>query len=287
MRGAAPLFFTNPRIPLSMNTYSAGIASVLLGGTLVLFLAACDSDTGTLAETRLGETKTLGQGTAQSWVRLDANGNPEAVGVTLTESALNGLPPHTGPAHNETVLRLPAVSGFPFHHIGLDWNPAGHEPTPIYGAPHFDVHFYLISPAQRDAIDPTDPEYPAKAARQPQPRFIPAGYVSTNDPVPRMGVHWIDPTSPEFNGQPFTATHIYGFFDGRMVFFEPMVTKAFLEQVRNQENLPKAFVKTLPQPQFFAQTGYYPTEYAVRYDDARREFTITLEKLTLRTQPPS
>ena len=260
---------------------------MLLSGTLFLLLAACDSADDSLAETRVGETKPLGQGTAQSWVRLDAAGNPETVGLTLTDAALLGLPPHhTGP-HHETVLRLPAASGLPFNHIGLDWNPAGHDPTPIYGTPHFDVHFYLITPAQRDAINPTDPEYAAKAARPPQPRFIPAGYVTTNDPVPRMGVHWIDPTSPEFNGQPFTATHIYGFFDGRLNFFEPMVTKAFLEQIRAQENLPKAFVKAIPQPQAFAQTGYYPTEYAIRYDDAREVFTITIEKLTLRTQPAS
>jgi hypothetical protein len=29
-----------------------------------------------------------------------------------------------------------------------------------------------------------------------------------------MGVHWIDPKSPEFNGGKFTQTFIFGSYDG-------------------------------------------------------------------------
>lgn len=46
--------------------------------------------------------------------------------------------------------------------------------------------------------------------------------------VPKMGLHWIDTNSPELSprNQPFTATFIIGSWDGKVIFDEPMVTRA-------------------------------------------------------------
>jgi hypothetical protein len=42
-----------------------------------------------------------------------------------------------------------------------------------------------------------------------------------------MGVHWIDPASHEFHGHDFTATVLYGSYNGEMNFIEPMITRAY------------------------------------------------------------
>jgi hypothetical protein len=43
-----------------------------------------------------------------------------------------------------------------------------------------------------------------------------------------MGVHWTDTLAAEFHGHPFDETFIYGFYHGKMVFVEPMITRALL-----------------------------------------------------------
>lgn len=48
--------------------------------------------------------------------------------------------------------------------------------------------------------------------------------------VPGEGVHVEDVTAKEFYGQPFDTTLIYGFYNGKMAFVEPMVTRHYLLQ---------------------------------------------------------
>jgi hypothetical protein len=158
----------------------------------------------------------------------------------------------------------------------LNWNPGGHEPPGVYDTPHFDFHFYVIGDAERRAIDPADPDYRRKAERKPPAELIPERYVM---PAPlafaRMGVHWVDTTAAELQGRPFTATFIYGSWDGRVIFAEPMVAKAYLEA------RPR-FSAALPAPPRGRAAGYYPEGYSVRWDAATREYRITLTGLSPR-----
>ena len=84
-----------------------------------------------------GETKKLGDGSVCSWVKVDQNGEPIVIGVTLTEAALNNLPT-TGDrglasGQNEALLRLPAyVAASPFTHIAVNWDPDSHVITRAY-----------------------------------------------------------------------------------------------------------------------------------------------------------
>ena len=56
--------------------------------------------------------------------------------------------------------------------------------------------------------------------------FAAAGYVyAPGTEVPMMGGHWVDPKAPELNGQVFTKTFLYGSYNGKMIHFEPMITK--------------------------------------------------------------
>jgi len=82
-----------------------------------------------------------------------------ALEVTLSDGALENLPAGDdhgddhGDGHDHALaVTLPMPSqavGTNIDHISLDWNPNGHEPAVLYGAPHFDVHFYMISQAQK------------------------------------------------------------------------------------------------------------------------------------------
>jgi hypothetical protein len=229
-------------------------------------------ETQSLPETFKGESEPLGDGIVYSWVTLDAEENPSAIGVNFTELALSGLP--EGEVV-EYILPLPEeASATAYDHIGIDWNPEGHEPQGIYDSAHFDVHFYMIGQEERDKITATE-EDTANLEKEPEPEFIPEGYVSTPGGVPRMGAHWIDPTSPEFSGQPFGETFIYGFYDGEMVFVEPMVTIDFLKTKPE-------LTKPLKLPESYPTNAYYPTSYSVRYSETGSEYTVALEGMTLR-----
>ena len=226
-----------------------------------------------------GEVKVLGNGVVWSWVKSDEKGNPMALGVTFTETALSGLPENP-PADAlygwEYAVALPKqVVAAPFTHVGIDWNPHGHIPPGIYDVPHFDFHFYLITPKERDKITARGTDL-AKCYMKPASKFIPAGYIlPKGTEYPRSGVHWIDPTSPEFNKQPFTLTFIYGSYNGHITFIEPMITRAFLETKPD-------IVEPIKLPAAYQKRGYYPTAYSVKYDPVRREYTIALEAITRR-----
>lgn len=236
----------------------------------------CDSnDSSSQTGIIIGQEKALANGTAQSWVELDDEGLPMAVGVSFTEQAFNSL--RTAQDDELSLhLMLPSnIADLPYDHVTLDWNPHGHPPEGIYTVPHFDAHFYLINDAQRDAITPTDPDFGMKAAKQPDSALIPAGYfLPAPDAVPRMGTHWLHPASPELNGQPFSATFIFGFFDAQMVFVEPMFAASLLEAKPD-------FRAAIPQPQRYEVPGYYPTAYVIRYDADEQTYIIALTDLVL------
>ncbi len=245
-----------------------------------------------------GAALTVGAGKARAYVVLDerASNRPLEVGVALDAAALESLPVPVAPqpdgGHNhanshEYLLTLPNGHGTPYQFITLDWNAAGHEPPGIYDVPHFDFHFYTISQAERNAIDPADPQFGAKAARFPASAYVPPRYMVLPPPpapvsaVPRMGVHWLDVASPELqaptspNHKAFTHTFIHGSWDGHFVFEEPMITRAFL-LTKPDLTVP------LPQSAQVEKPGYYPTNYRITYDATAREYRIALGSLVKR-----
>lgn len=266
---------------LHRNLLCATIAALSLG-----IAVACSDTASPSASDRTidGASRTLGQGTARTWVTVNAQGAPTALGISLSELALSGLPstPMAGmPSAVMVILPLPAeAKATGFDHVAVDWNPNGHDPVQVYGAPHFDFHFYTVSDAVQQAILPSDPQFATKAANFPAAAFIPTGYVPppgvpAASTIPVMGLHWTDVASPELNGKPFTSTFIFGSYDGRFIFIEPMITKAFLESHPN-------VTAAVPQPSRWATPGYYPTNYTVAYDAAAKEYRIVLASLTKR-----
>jgi hypothetical protein len=226
---------------------------------LLLFLLAsgvlwaCSKDEP--APTYTGAQQTLGNGKAYSWVKFTTDGKPTSIGFTLTKGALDNLP-HGGVA---LVLSLPtqAIGKTPFDHIMLDYLHTGHEPPGIYDVAHFDMHFYMQPLAERKTIPPY-PVAPAKFDNLPTDGLIPKPYFRLPEGVPEMGVHWADPTSAELAGKgKFTETLIYGSYDGKVTFMEPMVAFDFLKSSPN-------VVKNIPMPSKFAKAGYYPMKYSIK-----------------------
>jgi len=213
-------------------------------------------------------------GKAWTWVQLDSQGNPLRAAVTIDDKAMNSVPVgtgHDGGGHdmmdNMWTLKFHAKGiVLPFNHVGMGWNPNGHEPENIYTQPHFDFHFYSMTPDEVAAI----PVYEAakeKFDNRPAPEYFPATYINPGGGVPMMGAHWIDVTSPEFHGQLFTQTFIFGSYDGKVTFYEPMITKAFLLANSNYE-------RDIPQPAKVQQTGYYPTKMRVVKHDGVTEIIL-------------
>jgi hypothetical protein len=235
------------------------------------------------AGTYIGRITLMGNGTVRSWLKLNKSGHPESMGVTLSETALTGLaktPPKgalkgmEGMPYTLTLPKEAAATGF--DHIGLDWNPHGHPPKGVYDKPHFDVHFYHSTQAELKKITATGTDL-TRCNKRPAAKYLPAGYIMPPDTaVAQMGAHAIDAGTPELNGQPFTHTLVYGYYDGKVNFIEPMVTKEFLESKTN-------VTVAIKQPMVYQKRGYYPTSYSIRYDPIRQEHTISLNGLTLRS----
>jgi hypothetical protein len=260
-----------------------GVGIALLGVAAAGACTESSIDPSHASGTEYGPAVSLGDGSARVYVQR-ADGAPVELGIALSEDALSNLPGHETPGgihlpdgHHmfEYVLAMPENNPTPFRHVLIDWNPGGHEPPGIYDLPHFDFHFYTITDAARRQIDPADPEFAAKAARLPSADHTPTGYTAIPGAIPFMGAHWIDPTSPELNGETFTQTFIYGSWDGALIFAEPMITRDFLAS-RPQ------FSRTIPVPAARAEPGYYPASYSIRWDESSREYRIALGSFALR-----
>lgn len=253
-----------------------------VGSALMLFLiaglGACGDSEGPSTSVIYGEPLTVGNGEARTYIVANG-GEPSEIGVALSGAALEGLPAPTGgfPDSHVYLLPLPDGNSTGYQVVELDWNPAGHPPPMVYTVPHFDFHFYTQSAAGRSAILPTDPEFGAKAANLPDESLRPAGYVVDQaggqvQGVPMMGVHWLNPASPEFHGEPFTSTFVYGSWDGAFTFVEPMVAYDYLKTKPDTE-------ATIVVPTTFAAEGSHPTGYRITWDDHASEYRIGITGL--------
>ena len=171
-------------------------------------------------------------------------------------------------------LHKKAREATPFDHIDINWNPHGHEPEMVYGLPHFDFHFYKISRSEQLSIVPGP-----LMDLLPPPGAVPPTYVPTPGGVPQMGKHWIDFTSPELspvNPKIFTKTFIYGSYNGKVIFEEPMITLAVLQRGRSSST-------NIPQPQVFLPANtYYPTVYNISLNSKSEKHIVTLSDFIYR-----
>jgi hypothetical protein len=223
------------------------------------------------SNTFYGPQVQLGNGKVRTFTRINHAGNPEEIGVEITEGALSGLPTE-GDHHdlaNPLTLHQKAKDVTPFDHVSFDWNPNGHPPF-FFSVPHFDVHFYMISMAERMEI----PEYSPSSAplfdNLPTADYIPANYAAGPGGEPMMGKHW-SPPPPSF--LPFSKVMIWGSYNGRFTFIEPMVTYDYLMSGIS-------FSSAFGQPLKFPEAGNYPTVYNIYTDSKTHNRYISLSNFT-------
>lgn len=248
------------------------------------------------APAHYGDSLTLGTGRFQVYQKTGYDGAPLAIGVEFHKSALAGLPQTETDAlscwdmngdnhidltdeecaggHQRTMFFDPNLS--PFKYMTVNWEPHGHVPVDVYDIAHFDFHFYIQDYAARNQITP-GPCFGAMNCAQVEeaitpvpPAYIHPDFFNTKLVFSRMGNHYADGTSPEFNGVQFTHTFIYGSYLGNITFYEPMISLPYLLTEPNQ-------CTPIKQPQLYAQASYYPTLYCVRFDGDRNKYTVSLE----------
>ena len=285
-------------------TMSRWMGSVVFAAVAIAFHANAVASEPRVVTT--GPQK-IGNGSARVYVALNDDGSPRAIGIRLDKDALAGLPmepnatsrcfdrdgdgriePHECIGDYAFVFPIPdetAKAVAPFKWVALNWNPHGHgsPAPPPWAAPHFDFHFYLVprDAVQRlrtgkcgEMIDCDD----FKTATKPVPaKYVHADHIDVGAAVPDMGNHLIDSKSPELakGGPPFTYTFIFGAYDGKITFLEPMVTLAFIA------SKPDMCAK-INQPAAFEMAGAYPTRYCIRYLAGEDAYAISIEDFVRR-----
>ncbi|SDS69955.1 hypothetical protein [Microlunatus soli] len=173
-----------------------------------------------------------------------------------------------------------------FSYVLNNWNPMGHMPPHVYDLPHFDVHFYLNDNAERLAIRPgpcpalVNCEDYKLGKDLPDDRYVAPDYADLDAVEPAMGNHLIDPTGPEFNGERFTHTFIYGSWDDEITFYEPMITHEWLAGVADGTQQSACYPMKLPDA--WQQSGWFPTRYCIRDLDNRDELSVSMEGFVYR-----
>ena len=213
-----------------------------------------------------GGSVTLGNGTLRSFMRLDANGDPDTIGVVFDSAFLVGLP------MQDTFLTVSLGSqatGTIYTHLYFDFVHMGHEPAGVFDTAHFDFHWYFMSAQERMLIPPAVDTYTVAAT------LLPPDYDKATESVQMMGVHYADTTAPEFQGGQFDIAMVYGFHEGVFTFYDLMVTRHWLLTQPDT-------VHTLKLPATYPQPGHYPTEYSVTYDSATQRYRIAIQGFVAR-----
>lgn len=251
-----------------LRATGSGLVAAGLGGT-----AGAQEEFPSSERTRWGDSVSVGDGDGRAFLTRGRSGAPRFLGVWLSDDAFRGLPEEGDHVRHTIPLPDGTANVANVEWLTVDWNPHGHAPADVYGAPHFDFHFYFdsreevarrIPPGECDEDGDGEVDHPVSCdvyerATEPLPDAQrPPGYVPTDDAVPLMGNHWVAEDAPELQGEQFTHTYLYGSFDGRLNFLEPMITLEFLENLRGR------VVAEVATPRRFPTRGFYPTEYAIR-----------------------
>ena len=169
-------------------------------------------------------------------------------------------------------LPAEAVSATGFTHLSVSWESHGHPPA-LFLTPHFDFHFYTISPAAVQAIDCGDLTKPTQ---------LPAGYtlpdITIPDMgtlvglcVPMMGMHAML-ESEVSQTETFGASMIVGYYQQKVIFLEPMIAKAKLLEGRS-------FPLNVPAVPNAGPGVRWPTHAEAVYDDAAYAYRFVFSGL--------
>lgn len=139
-----------------------------------------------------------------------------------------------------------------FKHTGTGHNAFGHPPIGVNTVEHVDAHFYMIDNAAREAISCKDQPMPDESRIPRGATLDPRPETSGGLCVDKMGAHAYEPYDK------LTAQMMYGYDQGKLIFYEPMIA---MEKLLAEE----AISLEIKQPDVVDVHGWYPTRFVVRY----------------------
>lgn len=223
-----------------------------------------------------GECKPVHGADVCTWGEV-TGGTVVAFGASVPLGAIENAPADREmafPPAADAIVALPetVANATGFHSLTVFWEPHGHPPGP-YLTPHFDFHFYHITPAELSAIDCADSTKPAQlAAGYELPDVTIEGLGNlVGLCVPQMGMHSLL-ASELTSEQPFAKTMVLGYYGGRPIFVEPMLTSATLLERRS-------FTLDLPDVPGRAPAGRYPTTFRADYDSVAQAYRFVFSDL--------
>ncbi|MBI3184737.1 MAG: cytochrome C [Myxococcales bacterium] len=195
--------------------------------------------------------------TVTSYAVMDGDDVSRLV-TNIPVRAFENAPPQaaSGPLIPALVLVFPERAGRAsfVQHLELFWEVQGHPP-PVYQTPHFDFHYYRMTPSEVAAIDCLE-KTPVPSRRLPQ-GYVPPPPTAPDACIPGMGFH----AAPEADlamGARFDATLILGYYGGDLTFLEPMITRETLLARRS-------FEMAIPLPPEIGTESRLPTLFSVDY----------------------
>ncbi len=236
--------------------------------TVAVALCSCAGEAPLVDVT--GDCAALFASEVCTWARVQG-ANVVEVGATVPMAAIESAPADAAmawPPVATAELNLPesARAGSGVRHLTVYWEPHGHPPGP-YMVPHFDFHFYTITPEERMAIDCVDSAKPSE---------LPAGYGLPDVELPApigllpglciqgMGMHAL--LNSELQSEKsFRGTMVVGYNNGKPIFVEPMLTREMLMERRSFDlTLPSIPGMSAPHPTVF-RADYDPEKQAYRF----------------------
>jgi hypothetical protein len=162
--------------------------------------------------------------------------------------------------------------------LTMYWESGGHPPG-AYMTPHFDFHFYTVAASERAAMDCKDLS---------KPGTLPAAYGLPDIPlppemasmmgvpaliglcVPQMGMHALL-TSEIERKDAMSGSMVIGYYKGKPIFIEPMLSKAMLMRKQSFD---------LPVPDVPGLAGAHPTRFHADYDATQQAYRFTFSGFT-------
>ncbi len=97
---------------------------ILILATTATLLFSCKKNDDNKSGTFTGPDVAIQQGKGKSWIKLDANGAPQQLGLSIDDAAMNSLPADGDGSEVTLPLHRVAKSATPFDHIEVGWNPS-------------------------------------------------------------------------------------------------------------------------------------------------------------------
>ena len=259
------------------SPYRGGFPTVAAVGMLVIGLAACNKQ-----QVVQGECRPVHGADVCVWGETSGN-VLVAFGATIPVGSVENAPadaPMVWPPVTAAVIPLPEAvsSATGFKVLTLYWEAHGHPPGP-YLVPHFDFHFNTISADELSAIDCADSTRPGQlpAAYELPDVDIPGIGMLLGLCVPKMGMHAL--LGAELHAATtFQKAMLVGYYRGRPIFVEPMITRATLLERRS-------FSLDIPDVPDRPTSERYPTTFRADYDSTTQTYKFVFSGLTVAGAP--